>query len=197
VVKKEDEKKEFILQTPGGYPLDEVRSVINKALRVGDEQSAAYWAMEFIEGGYWKYLLKTLQCVAVEDIGLADPLAIVISTAVKEAVEFKMEKKEKGSFPTEAIGFLILYLARAKKNREGDDFIEYIKAKRKAGWRLEVPDVALDMHCSRGRKRLKEAGINGNEEFYHRGSKLKNEVVIEGNKYRKRILEVYGLKEAK
>lgn len=193
---KEKEKEEFILKTPGGYLLDEVRSAIQKALRIGEEERAAYWAMEMIEGKFWRYLLKTLQCVAVEDIGLADPLAIVIATAVKEAVEFKLEKK-KGLVPTEMIGFLILYLARAKKNREGDDFIEYIKAKRKAGWKLEVPKIALDMHCSRGRKRLKEAGINGNEEFYHRGSKLKNEVVIEGNKYRKRILEVYGLKEAK
>jgi len=193
MVKESEKKEKFVLQTPGGYELSEVRSSVQKMLRQGKEE--AYWAMEFIEGGFWRYLLKSLQCVAVEDIGLADPLAIVITTAVKESVEFKMEKKEKGSFPTEAIGFLILYLARAKQSREGDDFIEYIKAKRKAGWKIDVPKVALDMHCSRGRKRLKEVGINGNEEFYHRGSKLKNEVVIEGNKYRKRILEVYGLKE--
>ena len=193
---KEKEKEEFILKTPGGYLLDEVRSAIQKALRMGEEERAAYWAMEFIEGSYWRYLLKTLQCVAVEDIGFADPLAIVITTAVKEAIEFKMPK-DKGSFPTETIGFLILYLARAKKNREGDDFIEYIKAKRKAGWKLEVPEVALDAHCKRGRQRLKEAGIDPDEEFYLRGSKLKNEVIMEGNKYRKRILEVYGLKEEK
>ncbi|MBA7696464.1 hypothetical protein ES703_105112 [subsurface metagenome] len=195
--KKDKEKEDFILQTPGGYLLDQVRSAIQKALRRGQEEEAAYWAMEMIEGKFWRYLLKTLQCVSLEDIGLADPLAIVITTAVKEAVEFKIEKKDIASFPTEAIGFLILYLARAKKNREGDDFIEYIKAKRKVGWKLEVPEVALDAHCKRGRQRLRETGIDPEEEFYLRGSKLKNEVVIEGNKYRKRILEVYGLKEAK
>lgn len=194
MVKKENEEKEFILQTPGGYELSEVRSTVQKMLRQGKEEEAAYWALEFIEGGYWRYLLKTLQCISVEDIGLADPLAIIITTAVKEAIEFKMGKS-KGSFPTEAIGFIILYLARAKKNREGDDFIEYIKARRKQGWKLEVPEVALDVHCKRGRQRLKEAGVDPNEEFYLRGSKLKNEVMIEGNKYRKRILEVYGLKE--
>lgn len=198
MAKETEEKEKWILETAGQYQLDEVRSSIQKALRIGDEESAAYWALEFIEGkqNFWKYLLKTLQCIAAEDIGLADPLAILVTTAVKEAIEFKMEKS-KGSFPTEMIGFLILYLARAKKNREGDDFIEYIKARRKKGWQLEVPEVALDAHCERGRKRLKEAGINGNEEFYHRGSKLKNKVVVEGNKYRKRILEVYGLKEEK
>ena len=194
MVKKETEEKEFILNTLGGYPLDEVRSSIQKALRVGDEQSAAYWAMEFIEGGYWKYLLKTLQCVSVEDIGLADPWAIVVTSAVKKMIGFKMEKG-KGNFPTEAIGFLILYLARAPKSRESDDFIEYIQARRKQGWRLKVPEVALDAHCKRGRQRLREAGIDPEEEFYFRGSKLKNEVVIQGNKYRKRILEIYGLKE--
>ena len=192
---KESEKKgKFILDTPGGYPLDEVRSALQKSLRRGQEEEAAYWAMEFIEGGYWRYLLKTLQCVAVEDIGLVEPLAIVIGTAVKETIEFKAPK-DKGSFPTEAIGFLILYLARVKKNREGDDFIEYIQAKRKQGWKLEVPEVALDAHCKRGRQRLKKAGIDPNEEFYLRGSKLKNEVVVEGDKYRKKILEIYGLKE--
>lgn len=190
---KKTEEKEFILNTPGGYPLDEVRSSIQKALRIGDEESAAYWALEFIEGGYWRYLLKTCQCIAVEDIGLGDPLAIVVTTAVKEAIQFKMEKK--GLVPTEMIGFVILYLARAPKNREGDDFIEYIQARRKQGWKLEVPEVALDQHCSRGRERLRREGINPNEEFYNRGSKLKNEVILEGNKYRKRILEIYGLKE--
>lgn len=193
MVKKETEEKEFILNTPGGYPLDEVRSSIQKALRIGDEESAAYWALEFIEGGYWRYLLRTLQCVSVEDIGLGDPLAIILTTAVKEAIQFKMEKK--GLVPTEMIGFVILYLARAPKNREGDDFIEYIQARRKQGWRLEVPRVALDQHCSRGRERLRREGINPNEEFYKRGSKLKNEVILEGNKYRKRILEVYGLEK--
>ncbi|MQY69768.1 MAG: hypothetical protein GH145_02755 [Firmicutes bacterium] len=193
MVKKAIEEKEFILNTAGGYPLDEVRSSIQKALRIGDEESAAYWAMEMIEGGFWRYLLKTCQCIAVEDIGLGDPQVIVVTTAVKEAIEFKMEKK--GLVPTEIIGFLILYLARAKKNREGDDFIEYIQARRKQGWKLEVPEVALDAHCKRGRQRLKEAGINPNEEFYKRGSKLKNEVILQGNKYRKRILEIYGLKE--
>lgn len=190
------EKEKFNLVTPGGYPLDEVRSSIQKALRIGDEESAAYWALEFIEGGYWKYLLKTLQCVSVEDIGLGDPLAIVICTSVKKMIGFKMEKG-KGSFPTEAIGFLILYLARAPKNREGDDFIEYIKARRKQGWKLEVLKVALDQHCSRGRERLRREGINPNEEFYRRGSKLNNEVILEGNKYRKRILEIYSLEEKK
>ncbi len=190
------EQQKFISYTSGGYPLDEVRSAIQKSLRKGQEEESAYWAMEMIEGGFWRYLLQTCQCVAVEDIGLADPLAIVVCTSVKKMIGFKMDKG-KGTFPTEAIGFLILYLARAPKNRESDDFVEYIKERRKQGWKLDIPEVALDAHCKRGRERLKEAGIDGNEEFYLRGSQLINEVKIQGNKYRKKILGIHKLKEVK
>lgn len=195
MVKKKTDQQEFISYSPGGYPLDEVRSAIQKCLRRGQEKESAYWAMEMIEGGFWRYLLKTCQCIAVEDIGLADPLAIVITTAVEKAIEFKMQKK--GLVPTEMIGFLILYLARAPKNREGDDFIEYIKFKRQKGWRLKIPEWALDQHCERGRKRLKQEGIDRAEEFYLRGSKLENGIEIQENKYRKKILKIHKLKEVK
>lgn len=58
---KSEKKEKFILETPGEYLLDEVRSAVQKSLRKGQEEEAAYWVMEFIEGGYWRYLLKTLQ----------------------------------------------------------------------------------------------------------------------------------------
>ena len=46
----------------------------------------------------------------------------------------------------------ILAMCRAPRTRLGDDFQTVIYRRRiQEGWRLEVPDFALDRHTARGR----------------------------------------------
>ena len=50
------------------------------------------------------------------------------------------------------LAMAILYLARAPKNREVDEFKNHIEKRKREGWGPEVPDFALDVHTKRGRE---------------------------------------------
>jgi len=73
------------------------------------------------------------------------------------------------------ISHAILYLCRSYKNREIDDFIEYLKIKIKNGYKLEVPDWAIDGHTEAGRKIIKQKNITRKEKFYKEGALLDKE----------------------
>jgi len=59
--------------TVNGYPLDEVRSALQKSIRRRKEWETFYWAYELYDSGMWAYLVRTLVTIAGEDIGLANP----------------------------------------------------------------------------------------------------------------------------
>ncbi len=64
-------------------------SALHKAVRGSDPQGALYWLARMIEGGEAPlYLARRLVRMAVEDIGLADPQALTIALAAKEAFDF-------------------------------------------------------------------------------------------------------------
>ena len=58
-------------------------------MRDSDPQGAVYWTMRMIEGGEDpKYIIRRMIRFASEDIGNADPQALVVATAAKQAIEF-------------------------------------------------------------------------------------------------------------
>ncbi len=64
-------------------------SALHKAIRGSDPQGALYWLARMIEGGEAPlYLARRLVRMAVEDIGLADPQALTIALAAKDAFDF-------------------------------------------------------------------------------------------------------------
>jgi len=64
-------------------------SALHKAVRGSDPDGAIYWLMRMIAGGEDpKYLARRLMRMAGEDIGLADPYALILASSVKNAVEF-------------------------------------------------------------------------------------------------------------
>lgn len=170
----------YELKTHGGYALDEVTSALQKCIRRGLEEEAMYWALEMADSSYGQYLWRRLMVIAAEDIGLADPQALVLTTlgwiATKECT--KSFTKTPG-MKTEFLGMVILHLCRAAKNREGDDFACYMMERRKRGLWLPIPDYALDEHCERGRQMGR-----GEEFWWMESSKLNKAVPIEGDKYK-------------
>lgn len=169
----------YELKTRGGYALDEVTSALQKCIRRGLEEESLFWALEMSDSGFGQYLWRRLMVIAAEDIGLADPQALVLTTMAWLAT-----KETTKSFSTppgmrvEFLGPVILYLCRAPKNREGDDFCWFIMERREKGWRLSVPDFALDDHTERGRQLCR-----GREFWFTEASKLSPEVQVKGNKY--------------
>lgn len=145
--------EKFEMRTKGGYELKLVRSTIQKTIRRGFEVESLYWAMEFHESGYTAYLIRTLACILAEDIGWADPatMAAVFSNLTFLNTMIK-EKKDAYEFRP-GLGAAILMMCRARKTRCADSGWVMVEEKRKAGYRLEIPDYALDEHTQEGRKR--------------------------------------------
>ncbi|WP_395628451.1 replication-associated recombination protein A [Sphingorhabdus sp.] len=100
-------------------------SALHKSLRGSDPQAALYWmARMLVAGEEPLYVLRRLVRFASEDIGLADPQALVQCLAAKDAYEFL------GSPEGEvAIVQACLYLATAPKSNAA------YKAQ-KSGWKL-------------------------------------------------------------
>ena len=87
-------------------------SALHKSLRGSDTDAALYWLARMLVGGEEPlYIARRLVRFAVEDIGLADPNALLQSVAAKDAYEFI------GSPEGElALAQSVIYLATAPKS---------------------------------------------------------------------------------
>lgn len=64
-------------------------SALHKAIRGSDPDAALYWLARMISGGEdLLFIARRLIRAAAEDIGAADPMALVVATAAKDAVDF-------------------------------------------------------------------------------------------------------------
>lgn len=64
-------------------------SALHKAIRGSDPDAALYWLARMVAGGEEPlFLARRLVRAASEDIGLADPNALLIANAAKDAVDF-------------------------------------------------------------------------------------------------------------
>ncbi len=87
-------------------------SALHKSLRGSDPQAALYWLARMLEAGEDPmYLVRRLTRFASEDIGLADPNALVQAMAAKEAVHL-LGMPEANN----ALAQLTVYLATAPKS---------------------------------------------------------------------------------
>jgi len=87
-------------------------SALHKSIRGSDPDAALYWMARMLAGGEQPlYILRRLVRAAVEDIGLADPQAVVQALAAKDVYDFL------GSPEGEiALVQTVLYLASAPKS---------------------------------------------------------------------------------
>jgi putative ATPase len=87
-------------------------SALHKSLRNGDADAAVYWLVRMLEGGEDPmYLARRLVRAASEDIGNADPQALVFAIAVQQTVHF-LGMPEAGV----ALAQLVAYLSAAPKS---------------------------------------------------------------------------------
>src|SRR5262245_1560764 len=87
-------------------------SALHKAVRGSDPDAALYWLARMLEGGEDRlYIARRLVRMAIEDIGLADPQALMQALAAKDAFDFL------GS-PEGELGLAqaVIYLATAPKS---------------------------------------------------------------------------------
>ena len=90
-------------------------SALHKSVRGSDPDAALYYLCRMLDAGEPPlYIARRVVRMAIEDIGLADPQALVIANAAKEAYDFL------GSPEGElAIAQAVLYVATAPKSNAG------------------------------------------------------------------------------
>lgn len=87
-------------------------SALHKSLRGSDPQAGLYWLARMLEAGEDpRYLVRRLIRFASEDIGLADPQALVQAIAAKDALLFIGMPEA-----SNAMAQLVVYLATAPKS---------------------------------------------------------------------------------
>ena len=87
-------------------------SALHKSLRGSDPQAALYWAARMVQGGEdVRYILRRLTRFAVEDVGMADPQAVVQAISCWNTYE-RLGSPE-GDL---ALAQLVVYLATAPKS---------------------------------------------------------------------------------
>lgn len=92
-------------------------SALHKTLRASDADAGMYWLARMLEAGEDPlYIARRLVRFASEDVGNADPQALVLAVAVKDAVHFL--GMPEGNV---ALAQLVQYLAAAPKSRAADE----------------------------------------------------------------------------
>ncbi|MGE5268076.1 MAG: replication-associated recombination protein A [Thiohalocapsa sp.] len=101
-------------------------SALHKSLRGSDTDAALYWLARMLEGGEDPtYILRRLTRAAVEDIGLADPQAVVQALAAWDA--YNRLGSPEGEL---AVAQLVIYLATAPKSNAA--YVAFGEARRLA-----------------------------------------------------------------
>lgn len=188
---KVEKYRGFELKTKRGDRLDEVVSSFQKEIRRGNELMAKYWALELNQSGFWRYCFRRMQVIAGEDIGLANPEAMILVSSTYSSLLLQDKVKKIIEVDNNIIGFVVMYLARSPKSRHVDYLGGVILKRNEQGWKPEIPEYAIDEHTERGR----EAGKDDNE-FFRDGSRIKNKKHIPGeDKVKKECLELYKFHE--
>ena len=120
---------------------DQISALI-KSVRGSDPDAGLYWMARMIEGGEDpRFLARRLVILASEDIGLADPQALLIAEAAARAVEYV-------GLPEAALNLAeaVLYLSRAPKSNAVIVALGRAQEDVRSGLPQEVPNHLRDSH---------------------------------------------------
>ena len=99
-------------------------SALQKSIRGSDVDAALYWAARMLVGGEDpRFILRRLVVIASEDVGNADPQALPLAIAARDAYEFLGQPE--GEI---AIGQLVAYLGTAPKSNRSHVAFKQAKA---------------------------------------------------------------------
>jgi putative ATPase len=109
---KEILQRRSLMYDKSGEEHYNIISALHKSLRNGDADAAVYWLVRMLEGGEDPmYIARRLVRAASEDIGNADPQALVFAIAVQQTVHF-LGMPEAGV----ALAQLVTYLSASPKS---------------------------------------------------------------------------------
>ncbi|UCD19743.1 MAG: replication-associated recombination protein A [candidate division WOR-3 bacterium] len=155
-------------------------SALHKSLRGSDADASLYWLARMLEAGEDPlYIARRMVRFAVEDIGMADPQALLVAIAAKDAIDFI--GRPEGDL---ALAECAVYLARAPKSNRL--YMAYGTAKKDA---LETPAEPVPLHIRNAPTPLmKKLGYGKGYKYPHDypDAKVKQEYLpdrLKGKKY--------------
>ena len=145
----------MIPRTINNMAVFEVMSALQKHIRRGEEREAMHCACEMGHSSkaFHTILCNRLEIIAHEDIGLANPQAVIFTAIAVEQAKRMYDEKKAGKWRM-MLGNAIRMLCRSDKSREGDHFQAAIGLRALLeGIAPELPDYAFDMHTTKGKKK--------------------------------------------
>ena len=142
------QKKAVVYDADGDQHYDTISAFI-KSIRGSDPDAALYWLAKMIHAGEDpRFITRRLMISAAEDIGLADPMALVLTTSAHAAAEFV-------GWPEARIPLAeaTVYLATANKSNSAYVAIDAALKEVRSGRTIPVPKHLRDAHYS-GAKQL-------------------------------------------
>tara|TARA_Y100000588_G_scaffold108648_2_gene119102 strand:+ start:93 stop:1427 length:1335 start_codon:yes stop_codon:yes gene_type:complete len=112
-----DDVQAFASERQIRYDADEdehynTASAMIKSMRGGDPDAALYWMAKMLVGGEDpRFIARRLVILASEDVGLADPMALLLAVAAKDACEFLGQPECELN-----LAHAVIYLATAPKS---------------------------------------------------------------------------------
>jgi len=142
------QKKAVVYDGDGDAHYDTISAFI-KAMRGSDPDATLYWLAKMIHAGEDpRFIARRIMIHAAEDVGLADPMALVLATSACQAAE--VIGWPEAQIP---IAEAALYIATAHKSNSVVAAIGAALSDVKSGRTLEVPAHLRDAHYA-GAKRL-------------------------------------------
>ena len=140
-VAQESIQRRAVLYDKDGDAHYDTISAFIKSVRGSDPDAALYWLAKMLYAGEDpRFILRRLLILASEDIGLADPMVLVVAASAAQAFEYV-------GLP-EGVYSLVeatLYLATAPKSNSATSYFKAYRLLEERG-AIEVPDHLKDTH---------------------------------------------------
>ena len=135
VAEESIQKKNVNYDKKGDGHYDTISAFI-KSMRSGNTDDALYWLAKMLSAGEDpRFIIRRLVIFASEDVGNADPSALILASSALKVVEFVGMPESKIT-----LSQLTIYLSRAKKSREAIDKIEESTEKIEKEKIIDVPE---------------------------------------------------------
>ncbi len=141
VAEQSIQRKAIVYDGDGDAHYDTISAFI-KSMRGSDPDAALYWLAKMIHAGEDpRFIARRIVICAAEDVGLADPLALILSHSAMQVAEFV-------GWPEARIPLAeaTIYIATANKSNSAYTAIDAALADVKAGRTLPVPEHLRDAH---------------------------------------------------
>ena len=152
-VAAESMQRKAVPYDAGGDTHYDVASALIKSMRGSDPDAAVYWLARMLEGGEDpRFIARRIAICASEDIGNADPQAVVVAAAAAQVVELVGLPECEFALAQAAV-----YLACAPKSNAVTKAIHDARQEVREGLTLPVPPHLKDSSY-RGASRLEHGG---------------------------------------